>query len=500
MTNSQYLAFDIGASSGRAILGTLDGCAVTLEEIHRFPNEMILRDGHYYWDINRLFAELMTGLRLCVKKLNVIPVSIGIDTWGVDFGLLDGNNQLIDNPFAYRDSLTEEAMEQVFKVIRPKELYAKTGIQFLRFNSLFQLWSLKKKFPHLLLQADKLLFIPDLLGFMFTGVIFSEYTIASTSQILNPKTRNWYPDLLIRLGLPIHILDDILDPGTEIGPLKPGILSELGINAISVVAVGAHDTASAIAAIPAEGNNWAYISCGTWSLMGIETDHPILTEESFKYLFTNEGGVGKKIRYLKNITGLWLLQECKKVWDREETVTYEDLIGRCMKVKAFRSIIDPDDPVFMNPEHMPLAIQEYCLKTNQEVPRSIAEITRCIFESLALKYRIALEQLRKVSPHPIEKIHMIGGGSLNTFLCQLTSDATGLPVIAGPAEATALGNILVQIACHQGLSGLDTLRAYALNSVTTRTYLPKNTGVWEKIVKREAEDVKAGTPFLTTNA
>jgi len=481
MTNSQYLAFDIGAGSGRAILGTLDGCKVTLEEIHRFPNEMILRDGHYYWDIQKLFGELMTGLRICVKERNIIPISIGIDTWGVDFGLLDGNEQIIGNPFAYRDSLTEEAMEQVFKAIRPKELYARTGIQFMRFNTLFQLWALKKNFPSLLLQADKMLFMPDLLGFLFTGVIFSEYTIASTSQMLNPKTRNWYPDLLMRLGLPIHILDDIIEPGTEIGPLKPGILSELGINSISAVAVGAHDTASAIAAIPAEGKNWAYISSGTWSLMGIETDQPILTEESFKYLFTNEGGVGKKIRYLKNITGLWLIQECKKIWDKDQVLSYPELISGCKKVKAFQSIVNPDDNLFMNPVDMPAAIREYCRNTGQTVPETIPEITRCIFESLALKYRIVLGQLMKVSPHPIEKIHMIGGGSLNPMLCQFTADATGLPVIAGPAEATALGNILVQVSCHQGLSGLEMLRAYSMNSVTTITYTPKNKSAWDKV-------------------
>jgi rhamnulokinase len=481
MINTQYLAFDIGASSGRAILGTLDGCQVTLKEIHRFPNEMILREGHYYWDIERLFKELLTGLSLCIKKHNVIPVSIGIDTWGVDFGLLDGNSQLIGNPFAYRDSLTEEAMEQVFKVIRPKELYARTGIQFLRFNSLFQLWAMKKKFPTLLLQADKLLFIPDLLGYLFTGIIYSEYTIASTSQMLNPKTRNWYPDLLMRLGLPIHILDDIVEPGTQIGTLKPGILSETGVNQISLVAVGAHDTASAIAAIPAEGKNWAYISSGTWSLMGIETDAPILTDDSFKYLFTNEGGVGKKIRYLKNITGLWLLQECKKIWDKDKELSYSDLINDCRRAVPFRSIIDPDDPAFMNPSNMPEAIREYCIRTGQPVPETIPEFARCIFESLAMKYRIVMNQLKVVSPHPIEKIHMIGGGSLNPLLCELTASATGLPVIAGPAEATALGNILIQIGSHQGLDGLDTLRSYSMNSVTTITYMPENTAAWDEI-------------------
>lgn len=479
MTSTHFLAFDIGASSGRAILGAFDGCRITLTEVHRFPNEMVLRNGHYYWDVLRLFEELKTGLKKCIRDLGIIPVSIGIDTWGVDFGLLDGSDNLLELPFAYRDDLTESAMEEVFKMIRPKDLYAKTGIQFMRFNSLFQLWALKKKFPTLLLQADKLLFIPDLLSYMFTGTYFSEYTIASTSQMLNPKTRNWYPDLMLRLGIPVHILENIIEPGTQIGPIKPEILSDLGNPPVSVVAVGAHDTASAIAAIPAEGKNWAYISSGTWSLMGIEADQPILNEESFRFLFTNEGGVGKKIRVLKNITGLWLLQECKKIWDAENPVSYEELIKGCKKVKPFQSIVDPDDPAFMNPWDMPETIREYCRRTSQAVPSTNEEITRCIFESLALKYSIILEQLRKISPHPIEKIHMIGGGSLNSFLCQLTADATGLPVVAGPAEATALGNILSQIACHQGISSLDTLRGFSMNSVKTITYKPKKTGEWK---------------------
>lgn len=481
MTNNQYLAFDIGASSGRAILGTFDGCRIDLKEIHRFPNEMVKENGHYYWDINRLFQELKTGLKKCIQDYRVIPVSLGIDTWGVDFGLLDSSDKILGNPFAYRDSLTETAMEEVFKVIRPKDLYAKTGIQFMRFNSLFQLWALKKHFPTLLLQADKLMFIPDLLSYMFTGVPFTEYTIASTSQMLNPKTRNWYPDLMIKLGLPIHILQDIIEPGTQVGRINEGICSELSIPPVSVVATGAHDTASAIAAIPAEGKNWAYISSGTWSLMGIETDEPILSESSFKYLFTNEGGMGKKIRYLKNITGLWLLQECKKTWDAEKILSYDEIIESCKHSRPFRSLVDPDDLLFMNPPSMPEAIREYCRNTGQPEPESIADFTRCILESLAIKSRITLDLLKEVSPHPIEKIHIIGGGSLNKLLCQFTADATGLPVIAGPAEATALGNILAQIASHQGISDLSTLRGYSMNSVSTLTYTPENHEAWERI-------------------
>jgi rhamnulokinase len=472
MELNHFLAFDIGASSGRAILGAFDGCRVELSEIHRFPNEMVSENGHFYWDVKRLFSELKIGLKKCVRDHGAIPISLGIDTWGVDFGLLDGNGELIGKPFAYRDSLTETAMDEVFRMIRPKDLYTRTGIQFLRFNTLFQLWALKKQFPTRLLQADKLLFMPDLLSYLFTGNAFSEYTIASTSQMLNPKTRNWFPDLLLRLGLPVHILEDIVEPGTQVGQVEQSICSELGIPSLSVVAVGAHDTASAIAAIPADGRNWAYISSGTWSLMGIETDQPILTDGSFNYLFTNEGGVGRKVRYLKNITGLWLLQECKKIWDRERETDYAVLVEEAAQAGPFRSVIDPDDPIFMNPPDMPEAIRQYCLSHDQPVPRTQPEFTRCILESLARKYRITLDQLREVSPHPIEQIHMIGGGSLNRLLCQLTADATGLPVIAGPAEATALGNILVQIASHNGKPDLPTLRGIAMNSVSTTTYTP----------------------------
>jgi len=475
MIKNHFLAFDIGAGSGRAILGTFDGCKIGLSEIHRFPNEMLFREGHNYWNVNRLFLELKTGLKKCVVENHVVPASLGIDTWGVDFGLLDGNSQLLGLPFAYRDSLTEKSMDEVFTLIEPKKLYNQTGIQFMQFNSVFQLWALKKQFPSILLQADKLLFMPDLLSFMFTGLTTTEYTIASTSQMLDPNSRDWLPELMLRLGLPIHILEDIVEPGTQIGIVKPEITGELGIQPVSVVAVGAHDTASAIAAIPAEGRNWAFISSGTWSLMGIETDEPIINDDSYKYLFTNEGGVGSKIRFLKNITGLWLLQECKKIWDQEKVLSYEQIIRDCKKVKSFRSIIDPDDPSFLNPGRMPDAIREYCRKTSQPEPETIGEFTRCIFESLANKYRIILDQLKLMSPHPIEKIHMIGGGSLNTYLCQLTADATGLPVIAGPAEATALGNILMQVACNHGITSLDTLRGFARNSVATLTYLPHHT-------------------------
>lgn len=475
MIKNHYLAFDIGAGSGRAILGTFDGCRINLEEIHRFPNEMLFRDGHNYWDINRLFQELLTGLKKCITDHHVVPASIGIDTWGVDFGLLDGNSQLLGLPFAYRDSLTDQAMAEVFAMIKPEKLYSQTGIQFMQFNSLFQLWALKKQFPSILLQADKLLFMPDMLSYLFTGITTTEYTIASTSQMLDPGSRDWLPELMLRLGLPIHILEDIVEPGTQVGVIKPEILGELGIPPVSVVAVGAHDTASAIAAIPAEGKNWAFISSGTWSLMGIETDKPIINDDSFKYLFTNEGGVGNKIRFLKNITGLWLLQECKKIWDREKVLTYDQLIRDSKKVKSFRSIIDPDDLSFLNPASMTEAIREYCRKTSQPEPETIGEFTCCIFRSLANKCRIILDQLKLMSPHPIEKIHMIGGGSLNAYLCQLTADYTGLPVIAGPAEATALGNILMQVACNQGITSLDTLRGFARNSVKTITYQPHHT-------------------------
>ncbi|MEA1877844.1 MAG: rhamnulokinase [Bacteroidota bacterium] len=484
MQTYHFLAFDLGASSGRAILGSLANKKITLKEIHRFENQMILREEHYYWDIESLFSEIKFGLKKCINQEGITPHCMGIDTWGVDFGLLDYTGQLSGNPFAYRDSLTDSAIDEVMEKIPGESLYQKTGIQFMQFNSLFQLWSLKKRHPDRLLSADKVLFMPDLLSFFLTGVSYSEYTIASTSQMLNPDKARWDMALLHQLGLPTHLLEEIVEPGTVIGSIKPELQAELGIGPIPVAAVAAHDTASAIAAIPAKGKDWAYLSSGTWSLLGIELDKPCLTKEAYEAAFTNEGGVDSTIRFLKNITGLWLLSECKKIWDQDKNYSYADLTMLSKSAPAFASLVDPDDPQFSNPKNMISSIRNYCLDTNQQVPESVAEISRCIFESLALKYKSTLDKLLKVTGRTVNRIHLIGGGSMNHILCQYTANATRLEVIAGPTEGAALGNILMQARSLGIIDSLAEMREIVANNVETKTYLPDNQKEWNEAFTR----------------
>jgi len=478
MEKSYYLAFDIGASSGRAILGTLIEGKVSLKEVHRFANEMSFKNGHYHWDILHLFEQLKEGLRLCIHENNIVPDSISIDTWGVDFGLLDADNNLLGWPFAYRDSITDKAMEEVFEKIEPFELYKLTGIQFMKFNSLFQLWAIKKIYPDLLSSASKLLFMPDLLGFLFTGKLWSEQTIASTSQMIDPESKEWLPDLLEDLDLPKNILQKMVEPGTTMGSITPEIQKELDCPAIKLVASCAHDTGAAIAAIPASGNDWVYISSGTWSLMGMELNKPVLNQEAFDSLFTNEGGFNSTSRFLKNITGLWLLQECKKIWDKTHNYSYSELVDLSLKATSFRSLIDPDAPDFMNPGNMLTAIKTYCNQTKQNVPENIGEFARCIFESLAMKYKYTLDLLTKAYPSQPSKIHIIGGGTKNELLCQYTANATRLKVIAGPTEGAALGNILVQAYASGDLNGIEEIRRVASESVETKTYFPEDTELW----------------------
>lgn len=484
MQTYHFLAFDLGASSGRAILGVLKGDTLNLKEIHRFENQMLMKDGHYFWDVPALFNEIKKGLKKCVDGLGIIPQCIGIDTWGVDFGLLDYTGQLSANPYAYRDSLTEMAIEQVTKKIPAKTLYQKTGIQFLPFNSLFQLWSLKKAFPERLLSAGKLLFMPDLLSYMLTGVSYSEYTIASTSQMLNPHTGRWDMALLHKLGIPTNLLEELVEPGTIIGNILPEHQAELGIGPIPVAAVAAHDTASAIAAIPAEGTDWAYLSSGTWSLFGVELTAPCLSQEAYEAAFTNEGGVDSTIRFLKNITGLWMLSECKKIWDQSLDYSYEELVETSLTAEPFRSLVDPDDSCFLNPTNMIQAIQEYCEKTRQKIPVQISEVSRCIFESLALKYRSTLDNLIRVSGRTVNRIHIIGGGSQNQVLCQFAANATGRTVIAGPAEGTALGNILMQARALGVVDNLESMRKLVANNIQTQNYLPENTIEWNQAFEK----------------
>jgi rhamnulokinase len=479
MKSHTFIAFDLGATSGRAIAGTLADGRISTEEIARFNNGIIPVGEHFHWNILGIYNILKNSLKTCAVEGKFQPASIGIDTWGVDFGLLAGDGSLLGEPYAYRDPHTGGMMDEYFKLVPREKVYDLTGIQFMQFNSLFQLFTMKRNGSSLLEAAQDLLFLPDLLNYLFTGEKKAEFTIASTSQMLNPKTMNWAGELFDAFGAPVSLMQEIVLPGTVVGLLTDAIAKETGIGKIPVVAVGAHDTASAIAAVPAEGENWAYLSSGTWSLMGIETRKPLIDKDTEAMNFTNEGGVEGTFRFLKNITGLWLLEQCRKEWERENW-SYGQLVDMAKAEKPFRSFVDPDAPDFMNPDSMVKAICNYCSRTGQEAPETAGQTVRCIFESLAMKYWHTIELLKRVSPHPIEKLHVIGGGSKNAYLCQLTANAIGMPVIAGPAEGTALGNLLVQAMALRHLDSLADVRKVVRNSVETETYLPQDVAEWDK--------------------
>jgi rhamnulokinase len=438
---------------------------------------------HFHWDILGIYNILRNSLKTCVQEGKYRPESIGIDTWGVDFGLLAKDGSLLGEPYAYRDPHTNGMMEEYFKLLPREKVYALTGIQFMQFNSLFQLFAMKRNGSSLLESACDLLFLPDLLNYMFTGAKKAEFTIASTSQMLNPKTMTWANELFDIFGAPVSLMQEIVLPGTIVGTLADAIAKETGIGKIPVVAVGAHDTASAIAAVPAEGENWAYLSSGTWSLMGIETRKPLIDKETEAMNFTNEGGIEGTFRFLKNITGMWLLEQCRKEWEHEN-LSYERLVEMAKAEKPFQRFVNPDAPDFMNPENMVEAISSYCSRTGQKPPETVGQFVRCIFESLALKYRFTMEMLKKVSPHPIEKLHVIGGGAKNAYLCQFTANATGMPVVAGPAEGTAMGNLLVQAMALGHLNSLADIRKTVRNSVETETYLPQDVAEWDEAYEK----------------
>ncbi len=481
MTDHHFLAMDLGAESGRAIAGTLSGGKLGLKEIHRFPTGMLFFNGHYHWNIFRLYEEMVKGLEIYAKAFEGPPESLGVDTWGVDFTLLAKDGSFINLPYAYRDPRTENAMEQFFGLIPREEIYELTGIQFLPFNTLFQLYSMVRDKSPALEIADKLLFIPDIFNYLLSGNISTEFSFATTSQLFNPRGNAWEPELFKKLGISMEIMNDIVQPGTISGELNPQLAERTGLKNVSVTSVASHDTGSAIAAIPAEGKDWAYISSGTWSLMGIESPVPLITDKTLEYNLTNEGGINKTYRFLKNIMGLWLLQECKRVWSaRGKEYSYQELTSMAGKAEPFRSLVDPDDQGFINPGDMPAAIRGYCEKTSQKIPREIPETVRCILESLALRYRQVAEQLREISGKPLKKLHIIGGGTHNQLLCQFAADATGMEVITGPSEATAAGNIMAQAMAKGYVSSLDEIRKVIRNSFDMQVYRPENTGPWNK--------------------
>jgi rhamnulokinase len=483
MKEHTYVAIDLGAESGRSILGTLRDGKLSVAELHRFPNEIKHISGHLRWDAEGLLANIKEGLRGAARS-TIRPESVAVDTWGVDFGFLRSDGTLLESPCSYRDSRTNGMMERFFTLVPRQRVYELTGIQFMQLNSLFQLYAAVLENPALFRQTAHVLFMPDIFNYLLTGEKKSEFTIATTSQMFNPKLMDWDPQLLGALGVPRSAMQEIIRPGTLLGPLKPSIAAETGLNGVSVIAVASHDTGSAIAAIPAEGEDWAYISSGTWSLMGVEIGTPIITDSALEANFTNEGGVEGTFRFLKNIMGLWPLQQCRKEWSSTTQYTYDGLMKLGADARAFRSFIDPDDGAFFNPPSMQVAIQEYCRKTGQAIPEDVAEIVRCILESLALKYRTTFEQLRRLTGRKLSRVHIIGGGSQNQLLCQYASNAMGIPVIAGPVEATAIGNIMMQAHAMGHVGSLAEIRAVVGHSFQPVRYEPIDQAAWHAAYER----------------
>jgi rhamnulokinase len=488
MNRKYFLAFDLGASSGRAILGILVDGKLELTEIHRFANQMQLINGHYFWNIFSLFNELKTGLKKCVKEFGIQPESIGVDTWGVDFVHLNKEGLILSLPFAYRDSRTNTSMEDLFQLIPQEEVYAQTGIQFMQFNSLFQLFSMVKDQSSLLEITDSILFMPDALNYLFSGVRKSEFSIASTSQMIVPGTCNWNHELLEKAGIPTSILQEIILPGTILGNIQNDVANETGSKPVPVIAVAAHDTGSAIVSVPSTENNFVYLSSGTWSIMGIESQYPIISEQTRQLNFTNEGGVDGTTRFLKNIMGMWLIQEVQRIWEGEGIkYSWPEMVELARQSEPFKFLINPDDSMFLNPRDMTQAVRDFCYQTAQGTPQTHGETIRCIYDSLALKYRFTLEQIREVTDQPIEVIHIIGGGANNHFLNQLTADATGLQVIAGPTEATAIGNILIQAKALGYVNSVREIRQIIANSFGLVKFVPSAELDWEAAYEKYNE-------------
>ncbi len=473
-----FLAFDFGATSGRSVLGCIENGKLTMKELTRFPNQIVELHGRSYWNILSLFEAMKTALRTAATEGFSIE-GIGIDTWGVDFVYIGADGSIVGLPRAYRDVYTNGAPESFFNMISRREVYDATGIQIMNFNSLFQLYAAKNEDSGLFNGAKHILFMPDAFIYLLTRKMVCEYTIASTSQILNPRTKRFEEKLLKAADVSQELLLPIIMPGTLVGPLTDDLAKESGLGAVPVIAVAGHDTASAIVAVPAENKNFAYLSSGTWSLMGIETDEPIISEASYAMNFTNEGGVDGTTRFLKNITGMWILEECRREWEKSgKQYSYQEMVNMAKSAPAFACFIDPDDPGFAHPGSMLQAIKDYCLKTGQAVPLNDATVIRCIFESLALKYRFVLERLKALAPFPIEKLHVIGGGAQNHLLNQFTANSIGLPVVAGPVEATAIGNILLQAKAVGLVNSLSEIRSVVKASASPQLFTPEDQDHW----------------------
>ena len=477
MENKTYFfAVDLGATSGRTIIGNVNEGKINLEEVTRFRNNLIEQGGHFYWDIHALYFEIIRGLREVAQR-GLDITSIGIDTWGVDFVFIGSDGAVLRNPRAYRDPITVEAMDDYLKNVFSREkVYNVTGIQFMNFNSIFQLYAMRREGNSAFKNAQKILFIPDALSWMLTGKAVCEYTIASTSQLLDPRTKQLDERLLATLGLTRSKFGKMVNPGTVIGTLTEEVQRLTGLGAVPVIAVAGHDTGSAVAAVPAKNEQFAYLSSGTWSLMGIETKNAVINDRSYELNFTNEGGIEGTTRFLKNICGMWLYERCRQEW---KALSHQELQASAMTVEPFRSLINPDDPMFANPLSMVKAIQAYCRQTSQPVPETPAEICRCIFDSLALRYRQVFTWLQEFAPFSLETLHIIGGGSQNKYLNQFTANSTGATVLAGPQECTAIGNIMLQAKAAGLVADIWEMRAIIASSTELVKYEPQEKATWD---------------------
>ncbi|RKN78955.1 rhamnulokinase [Paenibacillus ginsengarvi] len=476
---ASILAYDLGAGSGRALLGRLTDRNMVTEELHRFPNDPVQAGGRLYWDILRLLHEMKAAL-LKAKIKGDIPVSFAIDSWAVDFGLLGADGELLGNPYHYRDSHTDGLMEKLFASIPRSYIFARTGIQFLPFNTIYQLAAMKQANSPLLREARRFLMIPDLLRYFLTGETINEFSNATTTQLFNPLAGGWDTELLERIGISASLFGHVAKPGDSAGQLLPSVAAELGIGQLPVIAAAEHDTGSAVVAVPASERSFAYLSCGTWSLMGTEVPQPVLSEQALELNFTNEGGAYGTYRLLKNIMGLWILQETKREWERDgRTYSYEEMLASAERAPAFAAWIDPDDPRFLAPGGMTERIAAYCRETGQRSPEGTGAVVRCILESLALKYRYVLEKTERLSGQSFGGLHMVGGGIHNTLLCRWTAAAIGKPVWAGPAEGSAIGNLAVQWIARGDFSDIWEARSVIRDSFPVVTYEPARREAWE---------------------
>jgi len=477
-----YIAVDLGAESGRVMLGNVRDDRLCLEEVHRFANIPVKQGHSLRWDFDTLLSDVKTGIARAVARCDEQILGVAVDSWGVDYGLLGREGRLLEKPYHYRDSRTDGIMDKAFELIPKREIYEHTGIQFMQINSIYQLLATRLYNPELLAEASRLIFMADLVSYHLCGRAFAEYTLASTSQLMDMRTGDWSGPVFEKLSLPLEIMPEVVKPGTVVGSLTKEVAAEIGCGRVPVIAVGSHDTADAVAAVPAEGENWAYLSSGTWSLLGVETAEPVINDVTFEHQFTNEGGVGGTVTLLKNITGLWLAQECRRQWQHEGAdFSYAEFTQMAKQASPFFGWVNPNDSDFLAPGEMPARINKYLENTGQKQTNDKGQLVRVILESLAFYYRWVLERIEQVTGRRIDVVHMVGGGIKNELLCQFTADATGRVVIAGPVEATASGNVLMQaVATGQIGSVSQARRLTACSFDVMNEYHPENVELWAR--------------------